>query len=49
MVDVPVIHVNSDHPEAVVTASLLAMKYRQQFQKDVIIDMLGECIASKLG
>ncbi len=37
----PVLHVNSDDVEAVVHASLFALEYRMQFQRDVFIDLLG--------
>ena len=37
---VPVFHVNGDDPEACVRVAELAFEYRQQFDRDVIIDML---------
>ncbi|MEN0130712.1 MAG: multifunctional oxoglutarate decarboxylase/oxoglutarate dehydrogenase thiamine pyrophosphate-binding subunit/dihydrolipoyllysine-residue succinyltransferase subunit, partial [Brevundimonas sp.] len=37
---VPVLHVNGDDPEACVRAAELAFEYREQFDRDVIIDML---------
>ncbi len=37
----PVLHVNSDDVEAVVHAMIFAMDYRQQFNQDVFIDLLG--------
>lgn len=40
MVQVPVLHVNGDDPEAVVKACMLAVEYRQQFNDDVFIDMV---------
>jgi 2-oxoglutarate dehydrogenase E1 component len=39
MVEAPIFHVNGDDPEAVVFASRVATEYRQQFGKDVVIDM----------
>ena len=36
----PVLHVNGDDVEAVVHALQLAVEYRQQYQKDVFIDLL---------
>jgi 2-oxoglutarate dehydrogenase E1 component len=35
-----VLHVNGDDPEAVVLCSQLAMDYRQQFKKDVLVDII---------
>ena len=40
MVQAPVLHVNGDDAEAVVKASALAVKYRQQFNEDIFIDMV---------
>ncbi len=40
MVEAPVMHVNGDDPEAVVLCSQLAMDYRQQFKKDVVVDII---------
>ncbi|MDY2941807.1 MAG: multifunctional oxoglutarate decarboxylase/oxoglutarate dehydrogenase thiamine pyrophosphate-binding subunit/dihydrolipoyllysine-residue succinyltransferase subunit [Varibaculum sp.] len=36
---VPIFHVNGDDPEMVVRAGILAFKFRQEFNKDVIIDI----------
>jgi 2-oxoglutarate dehydrogenase E1 component len=41
MVQAPIFHVNSDDPEACVRVALLAFAYRQEFNKDVVIDMIG--------
>ena len=40
MIEAPVLHVNGDDPEAVVFATQLAMDYRQQFNKDVVVDII---------
>ncbi len=40
MVHAPIIHVNGDDPEAVVFASQLAVDYRREFGKDVVIDIV---------
>lgn len=37
---IPIFHVNADDPEAVVRVASLAFKYREEFNKDVIIDMV---------
>ncbi|MBW0010713.1 MAG: multifunctional oxoglutarate decarboxylase/oxoglutarate dehydrogenase thiamine pyrophosphate-binding subunit/dihydrolipoyllysine-residue succinyltransferase subunit, partial [Pseudonocardiales bacterium] len=36
----PVFHVNGDDPESCVWAAKLAVDYRQEFRKDVVIDMI---------
>jgi len=40
MVDAPILHVNSDDPEAVVHCARIAMEFRQKFNRDVVIDMI---------
>ncbi len=37
----PIIHVNADDVEACVAASRLAMAYREQWGRDVVIDLIG--------
>ena len=39
MVQAPIFHVNGDDPEACERAAQLAFDYRQEFAKDVVIDM----------
>lgn len=39
MVQAPIFHVNGDDPEAVVFATKIATEFRQQFKRDVVIDM----------
>ncbi|MEM9564086.1 MAG: multifunctional oxoglutarate decarboxylase/oxoglutarate dehydrogenase thiamine pyrophosphate-binding subunit/dihydrolipoyllysine-residue succinyltransferase subunit, partial [Actinomycetota bacterium] len=41
MVQAPIFHVNADDPEACVRVAKLAFAYRQEFNKDVVIDMIG--------
>ena len=40
VIDSPVLHVNGDHPEAVVFCVNLALEFRQKFHRDVFIDMV---------
>jgi multifunctional 2-oxoglutarate metabolism enzyme len=40
MIQAPIWHVNGDDPEAVVWVARLAFAYRQEFRKDVVIDMI---------
>ncbi|MDX1318903.1 MAG: 2-oxoglutarate dehydrogenase E1 component, partial [Oceanospirillum sp.] len=40
MVQAPIIHVNGDDPEAVIHAAQVAADYRQQFKRDVVIDLV---------
>jgi multifunctional 2-oxoglutarate metabolism enzyme len=39
-IQAPIFHVNGDDPEAVVRVSELAFEYRQQFHRDVVIDLV---------
>ncbi len=38
-VQAPILHVNGDDPEAVTFACKLAIEYRQEFKRDIVIDM----------
>ncbi len=40
MIDAPIFHVNGDDVEAVVKVSDIAMRYRQTFKKDAVIDLI---------
>ena len=40
MIGAPIFHVNGDNPEAVVFVAKLAYEFRQQFRKDVVIDLV---------
>lgn len=40
MVQAPIFHVNGDDPDAVMFATLVAMDYRYQFHKDVVVDLV---------
>jgi 2-oxoglutarate dehydrogenase E1 component len=40
MVEAPVLHANGDDPEAVVLAAQLALEYRMQFSKDIVVDII---------
>ena len=39
--DIPVLHVNNDEPEYVLKAIELAFSYRQKFNRDIVIDLIG--------
>lgn len=40
MVQAPILHVNGDDPEAVLFVSQMAMDYRNEFKRDVVIDLV---------
>ncbi len=41
MVQAPIFHVNGDDPEAALWVAEIAIAYRQQFNKDIVIDLFG--------
>jgi 2-oxoglutarate dehydrogenase E1 component len=40
MIEAPILHVNGDDPEAVAFVTNLAVDYRNEFKKDVVIDLV---------
>ncbi len=40
MVEAPVFHVNGDDPEAVALVTRIALEFRREFKKDVVIDLI---------
>lgn len=38
---IPIVHINADDPEACIEVARLAIAYRQRFQKDFLIDLIG--------
>jgi len=39
MIQAPIFHVNGDDPEAVVHVARIATEFRQEFKKDIVVDM----------
>ncbi len=40
-ISAPILHVNADDPEAVVSACEIAADFRHRWRKDVIVDVIG--------
>src|SRR3954464_7173617 len=40
MIEAPVLHVNGDDPEAVVFATQMALDFRIEFKKDIVVDII---------
>lgn len=40
MLQVPILHVNGDDPEAVRTSAIFAFEYRKEFSEDIIVDII---------
>ncbi len=41
MTQLPIFHINGDDPEAAYRATRIALDYRQEFNKDVVLDLVG--------
>lgn len=39
--EIPIVHVNADHPEACIAAVRLGIAYREAFGKDFLVDLVG--------
>ena len=42
VVNAPIFHVNADDPEAVIYVCSVAAEWRNTFNKDVVVDLVGE-------
>jgi len=40
MIEAPILHVNGDDPESVIFVTRLALRYRQRFHKDIVVDLV---------
>lgn len=40
-INAPIIHVNADDIESVMSATILAYRYKKEFKRDVVIDVIG--------
>ncbi len=40
MIEAPVLHVNGDDPEVVVLATQIALDFRMEFKKDIVVDII---------
>ena len=45
VVQAPIFHVNGDDPEAVMHVCKVAAEYRNEFGKDVVIDLVSFCVS----
>jgi multifunctional 2-oxoglutarate metabolism enzyme len=41
MTQLPIFHINGDDPEAAYRVLIIALDYRQEFNKDVVLDLIG--------
>ena len=41
MTQLPIFHINGDDPEAAYRVSQIALNYRQEFNKDIVLDVVG--------
>jgi multifunctional 2-oxoglutarate metabolism enzyme len=41
MTQLPIFHINGDDPEAAYRVARIALNYRQEFNKDVVLDLIG--------